>query len=118
MNKKLILIVLLLAIISFTGCVSENNPIEYEIIKVNVVENTDDDDLNQYDFDIIYISPEGYIRYMSTSKQDSNNIVRLKRSDDNEYKLFQISDGFPYDMFELHIPKNVTLALQSEEMII
>ncbi|MCK4678600.1 MAG: hypothetical protein KAT48_10745 [Bacteroidales bacterium] len=117
MNKKIILIVLLLATISFAGCASKNNPIEHEIIKVNVVENIDDD-LNQYDFDIIYINPEGYIRYMSTSEQDSNNIVRLKRSDDNEYKLLKINDGISIDTFELHIPKNVTLFLQSEEMII
>ena len=116
MNKKLILIVLLLVTVGFAGCVSENNSNERELIKVNVVENTDNDDLNYYDFDIIYIDGNGYIKYASSSRRDPINIIQLKQSDDDNYKLFRLGKSFAGREFELHIPKNVTLSLKSDEL--
>lgn len=108
-NKYILLIILLITSISLTGCI-EDSPVEYEIIKVNVVENTDENSIQKYFFDIIYIDDEGYIEYASTN-QDSRHYIRLKLSDNDEYRLFHISSGFSMIFLELHIPKNTTTVL-------
>lgn len=114
MNIKLILIVLLLVTVGFAGCTSENNPKERELIKVDMIENTDDDDLNYYDFNIIYIDRDGYVKYASSSRRDPLNNINLKQSNYDDYKLFRLDNTFGSREFELHIPKNVTLCLKSE----
>lgn len=110
MNKKIILIFVLLIVVFSAGCTDKNTPLEYEIIKVDVVENTDENSIQKYFFEIIYIDDEGYIEYASTG-EDSHHYIRLKQSDDNKYRLFYISSGFSMDFLELHIPGNITTAL-------
>jgi starvation-inducible outer membrane lipoprotein len=106
MNKKILLIILLLVSICLSGCTSKPEPIEYEIIKVDVVEATNENSIQKYDFDIVYVDDKGYIQYTTTSEYH-RDIVRLKQSDDDKYRLFYLQDVIGGYMFELHIPKNI-----------
>lgn len=108
MNKKILLIILLLVSICLSGCTSKPEPIEYEIIKVDVVEATNENSIHKYDFNIVYVDDEGYIQYASTSKKDIYNYVELRQSYDDEYRLFYVDRQITNKLLELHIPKNMT----------
>jgi len=111
MYKKILLIFLLLISVCLAGCTSEPEPIEYEIMKVDVVESIDKNTIQKYDFDIVYIDDKGYIQYASTSKKDIYNYVKLRQSYDDEYRLFWVDTRITDQVLELHIPKNMTLIL-------
>ena len=108
MNKNILLIILLLISVCLSGCTTDPEPVEYEIIKVDVVENTDETSLHKYDFNIVYVNDNGYIRYASTSKKDRFNNVKLRQSYDDKYRLFKIDTQIGYQVLELHIPQNTT----------
>jgi len=111
MTKKTLLIILLLVSVCLSGCTSKTEPIEYEIIKVDMVENTNENSIQKYDFDIVYVNTKGYIKYASTSKKDIYNYVELRQSYDDEYRLFYKDRQNFGQLLELHIPKNTIMIL-------
>ena len=76
-----------------------------------MVEATDKNSIQKYDFDIVYVDESGYIQYASTSKKDIYNYVELRQSYDDEYRLFWVGRQITNHVLELHIPKNTTMIL-------
>lgn len=112
MIKQLLLVFLLIISIGMTGCTSKPESIEYEIINVRMIENTETEELYKYNFDVTYINLDGYIKFASTSYvRDNDNIIRLKQSDKDEYKFFWTGKIIIGDSFELYVPKNITKIL-------
>ena len=107
MNKKIILIILLLISICLSGCTDKPEPIEYEILKVDIVKVIDENSIQKYDFDIVYVDEKGYIKHASTSKKDIYNRIELRQSYDDKYRLLYIDRQISYHLLELHIPKDM-----------
>ena len=99
MNKIIILFLFFIVILP-TGCLTNSENKENEIMKVEIITIEKYNKLNYH----IYYIDNGYIEYIETDNTRDMSIFEFKVSNNSEYQLFINENDVFNTNFILHIP--------------